>query len=271
MSRKQLKRRAGDMAKLVIVGIFILSIACGVGFSAASAESVGKDLLTGAFGFDEPTRTATTVTGATDEASAEILEQSSLNSPASRDISAGLEMVDALEAQAAEARAQENAEAISRMESQKAMQGVSSATNADGAPISAAATEYSLPAVDWSVGRDRFIAEWAERIDAYLAGSNLAGYGNVFAEAAWDNGVDPRWSPAISNTESGKGSVCFLPCNAWGWGSSAWSDWPSAIRDHVKGLAKGYGYSLTQAAASTYCPPNAASWYQKTLAEMASI
>jgi len=131
--------------------------------------------------------------------------------------------------------------------------------------------EYGLPAVNWAVGRKVFVGEWTERIDKYLAGSPLEGYGYAFAEAAWDRGVDPRWSPAISNTESSKGTICFLPCNAWGWGSSEWGDWDSAIRDHVAGLAQVYGYSITPEAAAIYCPPNSVNWYANTLSEMARI
>lgn len=125
--------------------------------------------------------------------------------------------------------------------------------------------------VDWTVGKDAFLAEWTARIDAYLAGSNLSGYGAVFAEAAWDNGVDPRWSPAISNTESGKGSNCFLPHNAWGWGQSSWSSWSQAINEHVAGLARGYGYSITRSCAAAYCPPNTENWFNNTVNEMKRI
>ncbi len=125
--------------------------------------------------------------------------------------------------------------------------------------------------VDWTVGREAFIAEWGTRIDAYLSGSPLAGQGAVFAQAAWDYGIDPRWSPAISNTESSKGLHCFLPHNAWGWGQESWGSWEEAIRAHVAGLARGYGYTITVGAAQKYCPPNYAMWYTNTLAQMQSI
>ena len=69
---------------------------------------------------------------------------------------------------------------------------------------------------DWTSDQESFIAEWTWRIDAYLAGSPLAGQGRTFAEAAWNYGVDPRWSPAISYTESSKGAACYMPHNAWG-------------------------------------------------------
>ena len=99
----------------------------------------------------------------------------------------------------------------------------------------------------------------------------LAGYGKNFAAAAWDYGVDPRWSPAISNVESSKGLHCFRSHNAWGWGSSGWSSWEEAIDAHVSGLARGYGSTLTYAAACKYCPPNSRNWYNGVLAGMKSI
>ena len=115
--------------------------------------------------------------------------------------------------------------------------------------------------------RDYFVEVWSGRIDNYLAGSPLAGYGYAFAEAAWDYGVDPRWSPAISAVESSKGRYCFAAYNAWGWFAYLGSDWDSSIRAHVAGLANGYGYTLTYAAAARYCPPGDA-WYAATATQM---
>ena len=121
---------------------------------------------------------------------------------------------------------------------------------------------------DWTSDQETFIAEWTWRIDAYLAGSPLAGQGRTFAEAAWNYGVDPRWSPAISYTESSKGAACYMPHNAWGWGGCEWDSWEEAINDHVRGLARGYGYTISMEAALKYCPPNAQHWYDTTLAQM---
>ena len=125
--------------------------------------------------------------------------------------------------------------------------------------------------VDWSSDKQNFVSSWGSRIDAYLAGSPLSGYGKTFAEAAWAYGVDPRFSPAISCVESTKGAYCFKPHNAWGWGSSSWSTWEDAIWDHVAGLAAGYDGHLTYAAAKKYCPPNADFWYSTVLAQMELI
>lgn len=308
MSRKQPKRRAGNMVGKAIAGIFISAVLCGVCLSVASADSSDDLARAGGFGFDAATQTATSATqekAVQDESdSSSYYEHSALASPSTRTIDAGLKMIEEKEKAErerikaekeaerkrleAERKAEqerieaENAAALDRVKSQKEMQGVvvvEEEVVEEEAPEEVVEEEapeeivyeYNLPAVDWSVGQDEFIAEWTERIDAYLAGSALEGYGYAFAEAAWDNGVDPRWSPAIANTESAKGSVCFLPCNAWGWGQSSWSDWDTAIRAHVAGLAAGYGYCITPEAAAAYCPPNAGYWYSATIGEMACM
>lgn len=124
-------------------------------------------------------------------------------------------------------------------------------------------------AVDWNMSRDEFIAEWTQRIDAYLSGSPLAGYGSVFATAAWDNGVDPRWSPAIACTESSMGAYCFRDYNAWGWMTSRqFGSWEESITAHVAFLAKNYGATLTPKAAQTYCPPTWQHWYNTVGGQM---
>lgn len=283
MSRKQPKRRAGRVASAAIAGFFILVIAGGVGFGVASADSSDDLARAGAFGFDEATHTATlssTATGASSTAASIAADQhAQLASVSERDISSGLRMVDSREAADHARSIAENAAVAERVEAEKAKQGVVQETQpaapavepqADEAPTPEV-LEYNLPAVDWSVGKDEFIAEWTARIDAYLAGSPLEGYGSVFADAAWNSGIDPRWSPAISNTESSKGENCFLSHNAWGWGSSSWPDWETAIRTHVIGLASTYGYSVTLDAARKYCPPNYVNWYNNTVNEMATI
>lgn len=123
--------------------------------------------------------------------------------------------------------------------------------------------------VDWSEGKTAFVNKWSVRIDNYLAGSPLAGHGRTFAESAWDYGVDPRWSPAISCVESGKGRYCFRSHNAWGWGRSSWSDWDTAIRSHVAGLGSPfYGGHHSLKNAQAYCPPNAQHWYSAVANQM---
>lgn len=125
--------------------------------------------------------------------------------------------------------------------------------------------------IDWAADKQIFVAEWAPRIDAYLSGSPLAGQGKTFAVAAWNHGVDPRWSPAISCTESSKGRHCFRSHNAWGWGHEGWSSWEEAIDAHVAGLSRGYGYTISVKSAKKYCPPNWEHWYNSTLSEMNKI
>lgn len=132
---------------------------------------------------------------------------------------------------------------------------------------------------DWYASESEFVAEWAPRIDAYLEGSPMAGLGQAFAEASWRYCVDPRWSPAISNIESGKGRACARPYNAWGWGAadedpvglaSEWGSWESAIDAHVRGLSDGYGYTISLSGAKAYCT-RWKEWYADTLSQMAEI
>ena len=146
------------------------------------------------------------------------------------------------------------------------------AEEAEAAPEPAKAEPAAEPAeADMPSDEASFVNEWSARIDAYLAGSPLAGQGKTFAKAAYEYGVDPRFSPAISFTESGKGAVCFRPHNAWGWGSSSWGSWEEAIYAHVSGLASGYGGQISEAAAKKYCPPTWQSWYNRTLDQMNKI
>ena len=122
---------------------------------------------------------------------------------------------DALaEAQALRAEAQAQAEAEAAAELAAAAKAKDTApAKGEGAdadnPYSTATesnqqaeTVVASGAVNWNMSKEDFVNEWAGRIDAYLAGSPLAGYGRSFAEAAWTYGVDPRWSPAISCIES---------------------------------------------------------------------
>ena len=190
-------------------------------------------------------------------------ETSQLASSTARDISTGIEAIEAKEEAdriaAEEAKRAEEAARQAEVAARQAEQQVTMPTTGN------------LTEVDWTVGKDAFIAEWTARIDAYLAGSPLAGQGVTFATAAWEYGVDPRFSPAISNTESSKGSICFLPYNAWGWGNVGFSSWEEAIYTHVAGLAAGYGYTLSYEGAMKYCPPNYHNWFYNTLSEMQRI
>ena len=173
--------------------------------------------------------------------------------------------------QAEEAQAAKAAQ-VAKVES--AESAASSDSESDAGSSSGSAAEppaASTDTADWSSDEDAFVSQWTARINNYLAGSPLSGYGETFARAAWTYGVDPRWSPAISCVESTKGAYCFASHNAWGWGSVSWGSWEEAINAHVAGLARGYGYTLTYAAAQKYCPPNADHWYNSCLAQMNSI
>ena len=238
---------------IAVACAFSLVVSC-VSFGIASAGGGVSDSRA-----DDDAKTF--ASASSDGAMATASETLVLESAAQRDISCGID----------EIAAEEEAARIAVEEAARAEEAARIAA-AEQAKAEAAAREVSaLSDVDFSCGKEAFLAEWTSRIDAYLAGSPLAGYGKVFAEAAWDNGVDPRWSPAISNTESSKGRNCFRPYNAWGWMAESWSSWEEAINAHVAGLARGYGYTISLENARKYCPPTYHDWYAKTVSEMAKI
>ena len=248
---------AGFAACLVVT----VCITIGIGTSFAGAGGVN----TSGFGLGDTVSSedvsASDALGAASDTG--VRESTQLSNSAQRDITKGIEAIEA----------KEEADRIAAEEAERAAEeaAIAAAAEKQAQQMATNPPAIDLSEVDFSVGKEAFVAEWTERIDAYLAGSPLAGQGATFATAAWDNGVDPRWSPAISNTESTKGAACFLPYNAWGWGSSSFSSWEEAINTHVAGLASVYGHSITYAAAQKYCPPNYDNWFRDTLAQMQSI
>lgn len=241
--------------KLVAVAIVtvIIAIVVGLGFASAGNSGIIQDQPA------QPDQAQASAESSAGVASGE--EASVLLTGVHRDMSASVAEVQAQE-EAIRIAAEEKA----RAEEQAAIERVNAAKAS-----SAASGGIGVYDVDFSVGKDAFVSEWTNRINNYLAGSPLAGYGSTFAEAAWKYGVDPRWSPAISNTESTKGSNCFAWHNAWGWTGGSWSSWGSAIDSHVRGLADIYGYTISYSNAQKYCPPNYDNWYRDTLGEMRKI
>ena len=250
-------KKTGLVAKIAAIGCAsVVAVGCfGYGLAAAGGSS-------SPFGGTTSSAPAAEVlvSNVSDTSVGSVLSQ-----PASRDITQGVQAVEA-EKEAERIAAEQAALAEEQARIQAAEQALAKARTTD-----ASSAMSQLAEVDWSCGKDAFISEWTNRINNYLAGSPLAGQGETFATAAWENGVDPRWSPAISNTESTKGANCFLPHNAWGWGSTGWSSWEEAINAHVAGLAKGYGYTISYSNAQKYCPPNYDNWFHDTLREMSKI
>ena len=201
-------KKTGLVAKIAAIGCAsVVAVGCfGYGLAAAGG-------LSSPFGGTASSAPAAEVlvSNVSDTSVGSVLSQ-----PASRDITQGVQAVEA-EKEAERIAAEQAALAEEQARIQAAEQALAKARTTD-----ASSAMSQLAEVDWSCGKDAFISEWANRINNYLAGSPLAGQGETFATAAWENGVDPRWSPAISNTESTKGANCFLPHNAWGWGSTGW-------------------------------------------------
>ena len=251
---------------LALVCAVVLAIAfIGSGFASAGSRGDGR----GSFGLAQAASvTVPEVEPIADEAqelqtdsATEFSESFVLETTAKRDITANVSALEErLEAERIAAEEEELRHEAECMERNIARQ------------EEAAAQGYpNVYDVDFTIGKDAFIETWGQRIDAYLEGFPLAGYGATFAEAAWENGIDPRWSVAISNTESTRGTNCFRGYNAWGWMSYGWSDWVEAIYGHAAGLSEGYGYTISLANAQKYCPPTYQDWYQRTINEMVTI
>ncbi len=249
-------------AIVLVIATLAVAIVGSLNLNFASAD--GSTAEADSFGIAEQSQSLSTGELSLTDSAAQSSEATvaSLGQTAPRDVSAGV----------AEIQAEEEAARIAAEEARIAAE-KKAVDQADQRRSRYLATYGSLPAgdVDFSIGREAFIELWTDRINDYLAGFPLAGHGSTFAEAAWEFGVDPRWSPAISNTESTRGTVCFNPYNAWGWGSSTWSNWDQAIYAHVKGLSEMYGFTISYSYAQIYCPPNYDNWYRDTLNEMTRI
>ncbi len=245
----------------VVVFVSVTFATAVAGSSAGDTSVFGLSHLSSSMAIDDAA-VAETADSPLNE-STEVAAEVKLTSATERSAKAGIDEI-AAEEEAARIAAEEAARAEEQRHIEQAEENKIVYEDKGG---STSATS----AVDFSVGKEAFIAEWTARIDAFLDGSPLSGQGKTFAEAAWEYGVDPRWSPAISHTESGMGTNCFLPYNAWGWGHSSWSSWEEAIWAHVQGLADSYGYTISLGAAKRYCPPTYEDWYAKTLAAMNAI
>lgn len=283
--RRTSPRTPGWTAKIAVAACAscLLAVCVGIGFASAGNDAASR---AASFGIDASVAPSASASAASDDGTGRAAGAASdegasgtavleardeaavtrLTNVSTRDISKGIAAIEA-EEEAARLAEEERVRAEDQAHADRA-----AANRAQQLARDASAATTGLPDVDWSVGHTAFVATWSERIDVYLAGSPLAGYGMRFAEAAWENGIDPRFSPAISNTESTKGLNCFRSHNAWGWmGDAVWSSWNEAIDAHAAGLASGYGYTISLANAKKYCPPTYEDWYAKTLAQMRLI
>ena len=125
--------------------------------------------------------------------------------------------------------------------------------------------------MSWDTDQASFIAEWAPRIDAYLAGIAARRPGNDVCQRRVEVWRRPALSSPSPTRKAPKAGSLLPPDNAWVSGSSSWGSWEEAIDAHVAGLARGYGYTISVAGAKKYCPPNWFNWYNNTLSEMNRI
>lgn len=244
---------------LIVCAVLVVAICLGLNVSAAGAGSTNAST----FGLTETSEPHGSTNDALQDVSLDAGENSVLTKSTSRNIDKAVDEMLAIEE--AERRAEEEARLAAEAAKQAEIDALQAAAVEEAALV-------GLEPVDWSIGHDAFVAQWSARIDAYLEGYPLAGQGATFAEAAWEYGVDPRWSPAISNTESTRGLNCSVSFNAWGWGPHIpFASWEQGINTHVAGLKNGYGTTISMGAAQKYCPPTYQSWFSTTVSQMALI
>lgn len=94
---------------------------------------------------------------------------------------------------------------------------------------------------------------WIDNLNRFLAGSPMAGLGEVFYNEAKKHGIDPRLSPAIARIESGLGSATPGGFNAYGMtagtvpghprrgGWQAFYSWEDAIACHIAFIKSKWG------------------------------
>jgi len=108
----------------------------------------------------------------------------------------------------------------------------------------------------------------ANRINNYLAGSPMAGMGQVFYNAAVANGIDPCLSPAIAKKESSLGRRIPGGFNAFGMTAGTvpghgrigrwqtFSSWQDAIESNISFIHKHWGAVNSPYQMNGYCSPN---------------
>lgn len=179
---------------------------------------------------------------------------------------------------------QENAAELAKLEADKAAAAEKiSGTGVSGNNSNSQATN-SNTTIDTTVNNsnsgnsdyDSFINEWTNRIDNYLAGSPMAGQGYNFAVAAWNTGVDPRWSPALAASRAARASIAPGSYNAWGWsgrggGWRSFGSWSEAVSAPRCLPGRQLWLHAYPGSRQEVLPPTWQDWYNKVASQMNRI
>lgn len=125
-------------------------------------------------------------------------------------------------------------------------------------PIEAARPVATMEIVHQS--QDDTIPPYADNVimvEQMLGNRPLAAYSEYIAEICYNTGMDWYWFCTIAIVESGGGTHCFMPYNAWGYGNYGWSSWEEAIPSFCQMFVAGYGSGLNQGSHLAYCPGGA--------------
>ena len=249
-------KKTGLVAKIAAIGCAsVVAVGCfGYGLAAAGGSS-------SPFGGTASSAPAAEVlvSNVSDTSVGSVLSQ-----PASRDITQGVQAVEA-EKEAERIAAEQAALAEEQARIQAAEQALAKARTTD-----ASSAMSQLAEVDWSCGKDAFISEWANRINNYLAGSPLAGQGEDFRYRCMGKRRRSSLVAGYFQYRVHQGCKLLPAAQRVGLGLYRLELVEEAINAHVAGLAKGYGYTISYSNAQKYCPPNYDNWFRDTLREMSN-
>lgn len=122
---------------------------------------------------------------------------------------------------------------------------------------------------------------WINSLNRFLAGSPMAGMGEVFYKAAGSRGVDPRLSPSIAKIESNLGRAIPGGYNAFGMTAGtapghgrnghwqAFTGWQDAIESNISFIKNHWGSVSSPYSMKGYCVGG--SWAGNVSSVMSSI
>ena len=119
--------------------------------------------------------------------------------------------------------------------------------------------------------KKQFVALWGKKIDEYNKGYPLEGYGDVFAEKAYECGIDPRWSPALARVITNSGENCDYPYNAWNIDNKMFGSWEESIIYCINWLECDYKNMDTDNMVNSYTNINTSIDSEKLKAEINSM
>jgi len=104
--------------------------------------------------------------------------------------------------------------------------------------------------------RIRVQAEKVAKIEYYLRGSPLSGYGDWMVTEGERTGINPFLCPAVAEAESSLGRALCGSCNAWGMLGCSFSSWQNGITRWFDNCILHWGQAQSSYEMAGYCVPD---------------